>query len=63
MMSIKEAFGFETIDEVIAYEEGRAAEESVFLKWIEEWDGSTNSGLGQLLMNKFIELKDKINVQ
>jgi len=45
--------GFYTHEEMASYEKGRAHEESVIVKWVENWDGSVNSAMGDLLMKKF----------
>jgi len=47
--------GFNSHEEMSAYENGRQDEESVICDWIKKWDGSTNSVLGEILKNKFIE--------
>lgn len=57
-MTPKEAYGFDTAAEYTAYEKGRDDEQEVIVKWITEWDGSTNSSMGQILWDKFYELKD-----
>jgi hypothetical protein len=49
---IKEVTGFDTMAEYQAYTKGREDEQSVFLKFIEEWDGATNSAAGALLAGK-----------
>lgn len=49
---IKEVTGFYTMAEYQAYTKGREDEEKVTMKFIEEWDGSTNSAAGALLASK-----------
>jgi hypothetical protein len=44
--------GFNTMAEYEAYNKGRADEEKVILKFIEEWNGETNSEMGSLLASK-----------
>lgn len=51
--------GWDTPEESYAYDKGRMDEESVIIKWIENWDGATNSSLGTLLIKKFNSLKNK----
>jgi len=48
----KEITGFETPSELAAYEKGREHEEKTIVKFIQDWKGETNSGLGQLLADK-----------
>jgi len=50
--SYKEITGFDTPSELAAYEKGREHEEVVILRFIEGWDGQTNSTLGGLLAKK-----------
>lgn len=38
------------------YDKGREDEQEVVTKWIEDWDGSTNSVMGALLMKKLKEV-------
>lgn len=45
----KKITGFNTPEESIAYDKGREDEETVLINWIINWDGSTNSRLGQIL--------------
>lgn len=52
----KEITGFDTVAERVAYDEGYSANQKVMMQWIEKWDGSTNSTLGELLDRKFKEL-------
>lgn len=59
----KEITGHNSIEEYRAYEEGYSAREKVTIEWIKKWDGSTNSGLGQLLMDKFRELSSPSTVK
>lgn len=49
-----EVTGFDTYIEWSAYEKGRKHEQSTISKWIEKWDGSTNSAMGDLLGKKLI---------
>lgn len=49
---IKEVTGFNTMAEYQAYTKGRGDEQTVIMKFIEEWDGSTNSAAGALLASK-----------
>ena len=49
--------GYETPAEFHAYQDGMDAEERVIVKFIEDWDGETNSELGKILMEKFKTLK------
>lgn len=55
----KQVPGHDSPKEMIAYEKGREDEQEVIMKWIEQWDGSTNSAIGALLKKKFDESKDK----
>lgn len=57
----KEVTGHNSIEEYRAYEEGYSAREKVTIEWIKKWDGSTNSGFGKLLMDKFQELATSIS--
>lgn len=43
-----------------AYEEGYSNAQGVMTAWIQKWDGSTNSAMGEVLMSKFKKLKDII---
>jgi hypothetical protein len=52
MKDYKEITGFETPSELAAYEKGREHEEKTIVKFIENWNGETNSHLGQLLADK-----------
>ena len=52
----KQITGFDTPAELTAYEKGRTHEQITIYNWIEKWDGSTNSGMGDLLMEKFREI-------
>ena len=52
MKDYKEITGFETPSELAAYEKGREHEQKTIVKFIENWNGETNSGLGQLLADK-----------
>ena len=52
----KQVTGFNNPAELAAYEKGRLHEETVLLKWIKDWDGSTNSAMGELLKDKFNQL-------
>lgn len=47
--------GFNTPEERKAYEEGRDDEQKVLIDFIRNWKGATNSGLGEILYNKFID--------
>ena len=49
-------FALNLVKELAAYEKGRLHEETVLLKWIKDWDGSTNSAMGELLKDKFNQL-------
>jgi hypothetical protein len=52
-----------SLDEVKAdaliqsYEDGREHEEKTIVKYIQDWKGETNSGLGQLLADKLTQIK------
>lgn len=46
-------------EKVVIYEKGREHESTTTLKWIKEWDGSTNSGMGQILLEKYNQLFSK----
>lgn len=48
--------GHNSPKEYAAYEKGREDEQEVIMKWIEEWNGSSNSVMGALLKKKFNEL-------
>jgi hypothetical protein len=48
--------GFNTPVEMSAYEKGRQHEEQAMMDWIEKWEGSVNSGLGELLRKKVEQL-------
>ncbi len=52
----KEITGFDSPKELAAYERGREHESATTLKWIEGWDGATNSGMGQILIDKYNQL-------
>jgi hypothetical protein len=52
--------GFLTHEEFAAYEKGREDEEKTITDWIEKWDGSTNSAMGDLLIKKFTQIKNKL---
>jgi len=56
----KKVTGWDTREEWKAYEEGREDEQEVICEWIKNWDGSTNSQLGQILFSKMKEIKDKL---
>jgi len=43
--------GFNTPEEYAAYEKGREDEEKVFEKFVQNWDGNTNSHFGQSLQD------------
>lgn len=58
----KQVTGHDSSKEMIAYEKGREDEQQVITEWIEKWDGSTNSGMGELLNKKFNERKDNVGV-
>lgn len=49
----KKITGFDTPAERKAYEEGREDEAKVIFDFIRKWDGKTNSGLGEMLDDKF----------
>lgn len=53
----KEITGFDTIAEHAAYNKGREHEQMATLNFIEKWDGSTNSALGELLLKKLKRTK------
>ena len=53
----KEVTGFNTPEELSAYEKGREHEGRVIVDWIKKWNGKTNSVMGQILYNKFKEIK------
>lgn len=48
--------GHNTITESEKYDKGRDDEQEVVMEWIKNWDGSTNSALGTLLMKKLKEV-------
>ena len=48
----KEITGFDTPNELAAYEEGREHEQETIFKFIENWNGETNSRFGSLLSKK-----------
>jgi NTP pyrophosphatase (non-canonical NTP hydrolase) len=48
--------GHKTPEEMAAYEKGREHEEAVFMKFIKEWDGKTNSHFGQAMYDTFERL-------
>jgi hypothetical protein len=52
--------GFKTVEEAMAYDKGREDEQKVIFEWIKNWDFSTNSNAGQLLMDKFKEYENNI---
>lgn len=52
----KQITGHNSPKEYAAYEKGREDEQEVIMKWIEEWNGSSNSVMGALLKKKFNEL-------
>jgi hypothetical protein len=58
----KQVTGHNSPKEMIAYEKGREDEQEVIMKWIEQWDGSSNSAMGTLLKKKFDERKDNAGV-
>lgn len=49
----KDITGVNNPDELQCYERGRELQEKVMIKFIEKWDGSTNSEMGQILSDKF----------
>jgi hypothetical protein len=57
----KKVTGFDTPKEYYAYELGMEHREETIIKWINKWDGGTNSGLGMILERKFTELNDNNN--
>lgn len=61
MQTIKEITGWNTPEEWCAYEKGRQDEADVIEEWIKNWDGTTNSAIGSLLIEKFKQLKEKEN--
>ncbi len=56
---IKKNTGYNSKQEWEAYDKGRFDEENVLTDWIKRWDGKTNSGMGQILYDKFKELEAK----
>lgn len=52
----KEVTGFNSPEEMIAWEEGYAAGQDSLMKYIEKWNGQTNSAIGALLSKKFKQL-------
>ena len=58
--SYLQAYGYSTPEEQVAYQDGYYQAEQVMTKWIENWEGNTNSGLGKILHKKFEELKEKL---
>lgn len=60
----KEITGFNNGDLLEQYMKGREHEAETITKWIENWDGSTNSGMGELLTKKFKEqlFKQKLKI-
>lgn len=51
----EEITGHKTLIEMEAYDKGRDDEQTTITNWIEDWDGSSNSGFGQLLKQKYKE--------
>lgn len=56
---MKKITGHDTLAEWAAYDLGREHMERVMIQFVEEWDGSTNSHFGELLMKKTKEIHDK----
>lgn len=54
----KKPHGFATDAEWFAYEQGRADEQKVILAFIKKCDGDVNSNAGQILHDKYLELKN-----
>lgn len=57
----KEITGFDNYKELFAFERGSAYQLGAIFKWIEEWDGSTNSHLGNLLKKKYNQFSQTVN--
>lgn len=55
----KRITGFDTPEEYDAYENGKDAMEGTIMKFIREWDGSTNSWMGEALAQKMAEMQKK----
>lgn len=61
----KEITGFDTPQELSAYEQGRIHEAKTIIEWIGKWNGATTSVLGEALDNKFKQLnanKNKLSI-
>lgn len=56
---IFEVTGFHTWAEYDAYTKGRDDQETVTLGWIKKYNFTTNSQMGQLLMDKIKEYNDR----
>jgi hypothetical protein len=52
--------GFETPSELSAYEKGMEHEEKTIVKFIENWNGETNSVIGKLLADKVQAENEKL---
>lgn len=59
MVSFKQITGFDTHEEMSAYEKGREHEQKVMMQNIEKWDGKGNSAFGTAMRKKFIQLRRK----
>jgi hypothetical protein len=51
----KEITGFWTVAEWAAYDQGREHGELIYYNFIKNWDGSTNSGMGQILNDLIVK--------
>ena len=58
--SFIDVYGYSTPEEQVAYQDGYYQSQEVIKKWIEKWEGGTNSEMGKILHKKFEELKDKL---
>lgn len=59
-LEFKRITGWDTVEEWGSFQDGQEAQDKVIEEWIQEWDGKRNSRMGEVLYNKFMELKDKL---
>lgn len=59
LADFKKITGWDTPAEMEAYEKGREHEEELMIRFIQAWDGETNSGFGRILADKFKEISGK----
>ena len=52
----KQITGWDTPEEMAAFEKGKEVEEAMIIRYIKEWQGETRSVLGQILSKKFAEV-------